>query len=265
MIPTTNEWERFLAGKDMLVRNVRLLLRCLPSPPRCKLCNAPFAGPGAPLVRLIGMRPWERNPKICGFCASWLRRKGQGGAEVHLSLLFADIRGSTALAESMSPSEYSGLINQFFIAATKAFVQFDAITDQLVGDEAIGLFLPGYAGPDHAWRAVEAAAKLLELTGHDQKSGPWLPVGIGIHTGLTFVGTVGSADTFTDFTAMGDSVNTTARLASFAGAGEILVSEAAQAEAKLDTASLEHRSIDAKGKAKPLNVLVVKGKPFIQR
>ena len=58
----TRAWERFLSGTDPLLRLGRSLFRYLPSPPRCKLCLAPFAGPGRPLMRLIGKTPWERNP-----------------------------------------------------------------------------------------------------------------------------------------------------------------------------------------------------------
>jgi adenylate cyclase len=123
-------------------------------------------------------------------------------------------------------------------------------------DEAIGLFLPGYAGPEHARAAIEAAADLLVATGH--KGNPWLPVGVGVHTGLTFIGSVGAGDSFTDFTAVGDTVNTTARLASVAGAGEVLITEDACEKANLPTTRLERRSLDLKGKTAAVKVFVLK-------
>ncbi len=255
------EWARFLEGTDPLLRLGRSIFRHLPSPPRCKLCNAPFSGPFTPLMRAIGKRPWNRNPQLCQFCATWLMRRGPGGAEITLTLLFADVRGSTSLAEKMSPDQFSQLIGRFFHAATHAFAQRGAIVDQLVGDEAIGLFLPAYAGPFHARRAIEAARILLRATGHGTSHAPQIPVGIGVHTGLTFVGSVGSAEAFTDFTAVGDSVNTTARLASEARAGEILVSHATHREARLDSTHLECRSLALKGKAEPVEVWVVSGEP----
>jgi adenylate cyclase len=251
----TQEWERFLSGTDPLLRLGRSVFRHLPSPPRCKLCLAPFAGIGRPLMALIGKVPWERNPRVCRFCAAWLRRKGPGGAEVDATLVFADVRGSTALAERMSPADYAALIGRFFETATNAFVQEGAIIDQLVGDAAVGLFLPGYAGSAHARAAIDAASALLVATGHDRE--PWLPIGVGVHCGLTFIGSVGAEDSFTDFTALGDPVNTAARLASAARAGEVLVSDAACRQAGLASRDFELRSLELKGKAEPVHAVVL--------
>jgi adenylate cyclase len=83
-------------------------------------------------------------------------------------------------------------------------------------------------------------------------------VGIGIHTGVTFVGSVGTAGTFTDFTVLGDSVNTTARLASAAGPGEIIVSSAALAHAGMKLQDAERRQMELKGKAEPIEVAVLR-------
>lgn len=252
---STAAWERFLCGTDPLLRLGRSVFRYVPSPPRCKLCLAPFAGFGRPLMTLIGKAPWARNPRMCRFCASWLRRKGPGGAEVDVTLVFADVRGSTSLAEKMSPAEYASLIGRYFEAATNAFVQGGAIIDQLVGDAAVGLFLPAYAGPEHARAALAAASALLVATGHDRE--PWLPIGVGVHFGLTFIGSVGVGDSFTDFTALGDTVNTAARLASAARAGEVLVSDAACRKAGLASEDLELRSLELKGKADPVRAVVL--------
>lgn len=97
------------------------------------------------------------------------------------------------------------MINRFYETATTAFVQHGAIIDQLVGDEAIGLFLPGFVGPDHAGVAYRAATDLLAGTGHGQDAQPWVPVGVGVHTGTAFVGSVGSEQNFTEFTVVGDA------------------------------------------------------------
>ena len=212
-------------------------------------------------MKLIGKRPWERNPAVCCPCSRWLRKKGEGGAEVELSLVFADVRGSTSLAEKMTPKEYGRLINRFFTAATDVLVRCGGIIDQLVGDEVIGLFLPGYAGQDHTRRAIEAGCMLLEATGHGGGGDPWLPVGIGVHRGIAFVGSVGSAGAFTDFTALGDAVNTTARLASAARPGEVLVSEVACRHGGLDPAQLERRLLELKGKSEAVAVVALRGRP----
>ena len=94
-------------------------------------------------------------------------------------------------------------------------------------------------------------------TGHTDPNGPWLPVGVGIHTGVAFVGSVGSADSFVDFTALGDAMNTAARIASKARAGEILMSDTAFRSAHLEGKDVEERSLELKGKNRPVAVRVL--------
>ena len=261
-LQTSEEWEQFLAGTLPMLRAGRNFLRLIPSAPRCKLCSAPFAGAGGRILRLIGKTPWERNPRYCKPCGNWLTNRGPGGAELELTLLFADVRGSTTIAASMTPSEYAEVINRFFRVGTAVFARYEAILDQLVGDEVIGLFLPGYAGADHARVAIEAACALLAETGHGPGRDPWIPIGVGVHTGLTFVGSLGTKGAFTtDFTAVGDSVNTTARLASAAAAGEILVSHASSSAASLDLADLEERQLELKGIPEPVGARVLRSGP----
>ncbi len=101
------------------------------------------------------------------------------------------------------------------------------------------------------------------LTGYAVKDNPWLPVGVGICTGVAYVGVVGSSGGVTDITALGDAVNTTARLASSAAAGEILVSEAVCDAAGLGSAQFEERTLTLKGKQEPFRVRVLRAKePF---
>lgn len=182
-----------------------------------------------------------------------------GGAEIELSMLFADVRGSTNLAEGMSATDFGRLMNRFYGAATQVLVETDAVIDKLVGDEVIGLYLPLFTGPDHAGPAIRAAVRLLEVTGHHDADGPWLPIGIGVHTGNAYVGTVsGMEGTVTDITALGDNMNIAARLASRAGPGEALVSVAAFAAAGLDPGDLEELDLELKGKIERVAARVVR-------
>ncbi|HEX2053953.1 MAG TPA: MerC family mercury resistance protein [Actinomycetota bacterium] len=247
-------WRAVLSGEHPGLRRGRNFYGLLPRDPRCKLCNAPFAGPGAVVGKLAGKGPSGKNPNFCGDC---LAKTPVGGAEAEISMLFADIRGSTSLAEKMGPSEFAGVLNRFYQAATRVLVRRSALVDRFVGDEVIGLFVPGYAGPDHASKAVAAARDLLEATGNTAGREPWVPVGAGVHVGTAFVGVVGSNDGVTDITALGDPVNATARLASMAAAGEILVSEDACAAAGLDISGLERRELRLKGRREPLTVRVL--------
>jgi len=181
-----------------------------------------------------------------------------GGAEVPLTMLFADVRGSTTIAEKMSAREFSRLMNRFYTVASHVLIQTDAMVDRLLGDQAIGLYIPGFTGPEHPRKAIKAAQDLLRLTGHGDSRGPWLPVGIGVHMGTAFVGVVGGDDSTADFTALGDSVNITARLASEAGTGEILISDASYAAANLNLGDLEHQQLELKGKSEPIGVRVLR-------
>ena len=253
--PSDPIWQDILEGNVPGFGQGRRYRRMIPSSPRCKLCAAPFAGPGAPFMRLMDRGRWGKNPAICGYCFKYLERS-HGGAEIGLSLLFADIRGSTGLAESMGAGKFRRLMDRFYHDATGVLVGHDAVVDKFVGDEVVALFIPALNGDRHAERAVEAARGLLAATGHHDRDGPWAPLGIGVHSGRAYVGSVG--DTVTDFTALGDTVNVTARLASAAAAGEILVSAAAAEKAGLD-ASLETRHLTLRGRTQSLDVRVLHG------
>jgi adenylate cyclase len=258
MMPTEptveEEWYKMLTEGEPVPRHLYHLLELLPSDPRCKLCAAPFKSWGGFLMHLLGRDQSRYNPRFCEKCEVF---EHPGGAEVPLTMLFADVRGSTKLAEQMSAREFSQLINRFYSVASHVLIQTDAMVDRLMGDEAIGLYIPGFAGPEHARRAIEAAHELLRLTGHRDNRGPWLPVGVGVHTGPAFVGVVGNEASTMDFTALGDNVNITARLASEAGPGEILISEAAFTAAHLQLENLERRQLELKGKSEPIGVYIL--------
>jgi adenylate cyclase len=240
------EWYRMLTDGEPVPRRLYHIHGLLPSDPLCKICGSPFKGWGGFIMHFMGRDPSRYNPRFCEKCKVF---EHPGGAEVVLTMLFADVRGSTTLAENMRAREFSQLINRFYKVATHVLIQTDAMVDRLLGDEAIGLFIPGFAGLEHPRKAVEAARELLRLTGHHDANGPWIPVGIGVHTGPAFVSVVGSEESTADFTALGDSVNTAARLASQAGTGEILVSDATYSAAGLQIKDLEHRALELKGKS----------------
>lgn len=184
-----------------------------------------------------------------------------GGTEVELSMLFVDVRGSTSLAERMNATDYGRLINRFYKAATDVLIRTDAFIDQFVGDEAVGLYFPLFTGPNHARAAVLGAKELLRVMGYGGRQEPWIPVGVGVHTGIAFFGTIsGSENSVTDIAAMGDNVNTTARIASKAAPGEALISEAACTAAGFDFGNLEQRQLELKGKSEPISVRVLRAR-----
>lgn len=242
-----------LTGDYPRLHSMRRMWGALPAGPRCKLCNAPFRGPGGRLMRVIGYGPSKLNRRLCKWCLRAVD-KHPGGAEVEISVLFADVRGSTGLAERMPPEEFSKLLARFYGAAAEVIDERDGIVDKFVGDAAVALFIPGFAGPGHAAAAIAAAHELLENTGNDGPS-PWIPIGVGVHTGTSFVGSVGEGDA-RDFTALGDTVNAASRLSGLAAAGEILISAESATAAGLDTSHLERRSLELRGRDESLDAWV---------
>jgi adenylate cyclase len=250
-LATDENWRAFLMGEEPIFHRYFRVFRVLPSSPRCKVCYAPYKGAGGVVMRMMGRRPARMNPKICSVCEDYAQ-KHPGGAEIPLSVLFADIRGSTALAEKLGTMRFSALISRFYRAVTDELIRENAMIDRLIGDEVIALFVPVLAGSDHAKAAVMAAQGILKATGHGTSEGPWVPVGVGVHTGTAFVGAVGAAGV-SDITALGDDVNLTARLAAQASTGEILLTEAARSASGLETAGLEARSFTMKGRSSPVD------------
>ncbi len=251
-------WHQVLMGQYKSLPTARRILKWLPAEPRCKICNAPFFGVGGQLVRLtLGRKPSKINPHFCSGCYDLLTAH-PGGTEIEMTLLFADIRGSTTLAQELGTTAFSRLINRFYVTATQVFSHSNAWIERLVGDQVIGLYLPAMAGEDHARIAARAAQDLLHAVGYGDANGAWIPIGVGVHTGNTFMGTVGSADGMRDFTVLGDSANTTARLSSVAATGEILISTAASSHAHLNTQPLEARTLQLKGRLDPIDVHVVR-------
>ena len=240
------------------IRRLRRLWRTIPSAPRCKMCTRPFGAPGGPIMRLIGLGPWPGNPKYCAGCFKDLYQKRQG-AEIECTLLFADIRGSTQLGESMPATEFRALMDRFYRTAAGILVDHEAIVDKFVGDEVIAIFIPALTEGNHATEAIDAGLELLRATGNDTDA-PWAPIGIGVNTGIAYVGAVGTAE-HVEFTALGDPVNVTARLASEARAGELLVTEAtAEAVGPTGTDRLrnpQRRRLDLRGRTEATDVIVL--------
>jgi adenylate cyclase len=252
--PSEEDWRRQLTV-GTAVRWKRRMRNRIPSSPRCKMCAAPFAGIGGLVMPFFGHARWAKNPKYCTGCFGFLRAH-HGGAEIECSLLFADVRGSTMLAEGMTPSGFTKLMGRFFDTATTVLVDEGAIVDKFVGDEVIGVFIPAMATDSHAARAVTAAHRLLAATGHGREEGPWLPVGIGVNSDVAYVGSIGRG-LDSEMTAMGDAVNTTARLSAVAASGEILMPLPAAGKAGIDHTALEHRSLMLRGKSQTTEVVVV--------
>jgi adenylate cyclase len=253
---TTEIWRSILTGEDPGLPALRRRFHRIPSDPRCKMCAAPFRGPGKLITRLMMHGQSSANPMLCNLCFGKIG-KGPGGAEIEISVLFADIRGSTGIAERTSAGEFRRLVQRFYLGAAKAIHEHDGIVDKFLGDGIMALFIPLVTGELHAIRAIEAGeAVLRDATTRELVDGG-IGVGVGVHTGVAFVGVVGD-DERRDFTALGDTVNVAARLGSDAGPGELLVSSVAWAAGGRAEAA-ERRALSVKGRTEPLEVVVLRG------
>jgi len=234
------------------------IFRALPSAPRCHLCYIPFHGIGGFLAkRLLDVKPSPMNPQVCNTCERFAEEH-PGGAEVEVSILFADIRGSTPLAEKMGGKEYSELIHRFYLAGTGPLYSNYAFIEKFAGDGLTAFFAPAFAGPNHAATAIKAGKEILHATGHGEGKTPWIPVGVGINTGVAYIGSMKMEGGRTDITILGDVVNTTARLCSQASAGELLVGTNAMEMSGLSKEKHELRKLSLKGKQETVEAWVVR-------
>jgi adenylate cyclase len=247
-------WADWFSGSAFAIdKNLRRIFRALPHDPRCKFCNAPFEGAGARIVRAVfGKQRSALNPNYCNMCEQ-ASRQFPGGNEVEMAMLFADVRGSTALSEQMSPREFSQLINRFYTLATHTIAAEDGLVEKLAGDAVAAFWGAGFAGPDYVGRTIKVARKLGRLMARED-----IPVGVGVHFGVAYFGALGVVGGLTEITAQGGEVNTAARIASQAAAGEILVSEKAVQAAGIDGRELESRRLGLKGLTEPVPVRVVR-------
>jgi adenylate cyclase len=250
-----DEFRALMTGDHPRLRRNRAFLARLPSDPRCKTCNAPFGFPGSLVSRALGRPRFPKNPRFCQMCFNWLSGAGIRGADLELTVLFSDVRDSVGLAERLGPGAYTELIDRYYGVASNAVIMANGIADRFVGDAVLGLFIPGMTGQDHTGAALSAARAIVAGTGHPSK--PWIAAGVAIHRGVAFVGGVGDKGQLHDFTALGDPINTAARIASAAASGEILVSVTAASSTALEVSSLERRSLELKGKSEPIDVVVV--------
>jgi adenylate cyclase len=153
-----------------------------------------------------------------------------GGVTQTITVLFADIRGFTSIAEHAAPEKIVGLLNRYFSAMTDIIFAHGGTLDKYLGDGLMALFGAPTATPEDASNALNTAVAMqrrilginVELRDEGLKE---IGVGIGLHTGEVIVGYIGS-ERRSEYTAIGDTVNTASRLESNARGGEILLSDA---------------------------------------
>src|SRR5438034_6838722 len=148
---TTAQWRALLTGEDKSLLSVRRFWRRLPAAPRCKVCASPTQGFGGAVARAFWHGPMKNNPLLCRACFGKIAGH-PGGAELEISVVFADVRGSTGLAERTSASEFSRLLQAYYRSAGTAIDANGGIIDKFLGDGVMALFIPFIAGENHAGR-----------------------------------------------------------------------------------------------------------------
>jgi adenylate cyclase len=179
-----------------------------------------------------------------------------GGEQREVSVFFADIRGFTRISEQLSPEAVMQMLNTYLSVVADAVVQHDGIVNKFVGDNIMAVWNAPQSQPDHALLAVKAAweaqQKVVELQKKDNRPLP-VQFGIGVNTGPAVAGNVGSAGR-SEYTVIGDSVNTASRICGSTPGGEVWIGAETYNQTKdyIETEKLEPQSL--KGKTAPVTV-----------
>jgi len=234
----------------------------------CKGCwqqlhiPVPLRGPASLPFRLFGIRPSRMNPNTCTFCELMFTRIMKARKiPVDVSVLFADLRGYTALSQSLPPDAVSSLLDAFYDESAEAIWDYDGLLNKTIGDAVMALFNFPIQQPNHAEQAIRAGREILRrwearrrtlLLDHAALGETELGVGIGIDSGVASFGEFGRAHR--DLTAIGPVVNTAARAQAAAATGEILVTRAVLDRVGRDLVKGEGREYRLKGFATPVQL-----------
>jgi adenylate cyclase len=177
-------------------------------------------------------------------------------------VLFADIRGFTTFSEREKPEKVVGLLNHYFSAMTEIIFEHGGTLDKYIGDELMALFGAPTGSPDDAQNAVKAAVamqnRILSLNNELVEQGFWkVEVGMGLHTGEATIGYIGS-NKRSEYTAIGDTVNTASRLQSSTAGGQILISEATAQAAGNIFPMIKREPLTVKNRIQPVELFEVK-------
>ena len=185
-----------------------------------------------------------------------------GGVNQKVSILFADIRGFTGIAEKLEPQQVVEILNEFFGRVTEVIFDHFGTLDKYLGDGLMAIFGAPYSKGNDAANAVRAAIaiqQLMQQINRDAKARRWpqLEVGVGINTGVVTVGNIGSKQRL-DYTVIGDEVNIASRLMSHASPGQILISTATADELDESFTISGLKPVALKGKSQPVPVKIVR-------
>jgi adenylate cyclase len=178
--------------------------------------------------------------------------------QVEVSLLFADIRGFTALSEELEPADVMELLNQYCGKMANIVFEHNGSIDKYIGDAIMAVFGSPQPEPDHARRAIECGIAMQQAAKDLSVGARPVYIGVGVHTGACVQGNLGGSGMI-QFTAVGDAVNTASRLCSAAKPGQVIISADTLAEANAVDFQIDPMPpIELKGKSQPMEVYQVR-------
>jgi adenylate cyclase len=184
-----------------------------------------------------------------------------GGKRVDITILFADIRGFTSYSETQSPEQLVSVLNRYLAAGAEAVLEEEGTVDKFLGDAVMAWYNAPIPQADHTMKAIRTALKLRDRVAQLHTVLPpeaQLAFGVGIHYGDAILGLIGTEKRL-EYTAIGDSVNTTKRLQENAGKNQIVISGVAYERVKDRINVAEMEPMTLKGKREPVPVYEILG------
>lgn len=184
-----------------------------------------------------------------------------GGKKVYMTVLFADIRGFTAYSERHSPEELVAVLNCYLAAAADAVLAHEGTVDKFLGDAVMAWYNAPVPQPDHTLRAIKSALAIRDAVAALHTQMPkesHLDFGVGIHYGEAVLGWIGTEKRL-EYTAIGDSINTSKRIQENSAKNQILISREAYERVKDEIDAKPFVPLSVKGKTQPLEVYEVVG------
>jgi adenylate cyclase len=186
-----------------------------------------------------------------------------GGSRKEVTVMFVDIRGFTPLSEGVEPEEIVGILNEYLELTSSCIFNHNGTLDKFIGDATMAMFNAPLPLENHELQAAKTALAMKEGSVELEKMlqerfGKSVKFGIGIHTGQAVVGNIGAKSRM-DYTVIGDTVNTAARLESNAKPGQILLSEQVYEKIKDAIVANPLGEIMVKGKAHPIKIYELEG------
>ena len=184
-----------------------------------------------------------------------------GGKKTGITILFADIRGFTSYSEKQTPEELVAVLNRYLAAAAEAVLAYEGTVDKFLGDAVMAWFNAPLPQPDHTLRAVKTALAIrtaIENLHQELPAEAHLDFGIGIHYGEAVLGWIGTEKRL-EYTAIGDSINTTKRIQENSARNQILISRDAYERVKDQVDAKPYAPLTVKGKAQPIEVYEIIG------